>query len=146
MYAGAIAVPLMIGRALKLSPEQVALLTSADLFCRGPVTPIQALGLTRWFGIRLPVMMGATFAAVGPMVAMANAVPGDDGARAMFGAVIGAGLISTLLAPLMSRLARFFPPAVTGTIDTTIGVSLMRFGVGWAMGGPASLAQSVDTP
>ena len=31
MYAGAIAVPLIVGRALKLSPEQVALLISADL-------------------------------------------------------------------------------------------------------------------
>ena len=146
MYAGAIAVPLIIGRALKLSPEQVALLISADLFCCGIVTLIQSLGLTRWFGIRLPVMMGVTFAAVGPMVAMANAVPGVDGARAIFGAVIGAGLISILLAPLMSRLVRFFPPVVTGTIILIIGVSLMRVGVGWAMGGPANLAQSVDTP
>ena len=146
MYAGAIAVPLIVGRALKLTPDQVALLISADLFCCGIVTLIQSLGLTRWFGIRLPVMMGVTFAAVGPMVAMANAVPGVEGARAIFGAVIGAGLISILLAPLMSRLVRFFPPVVTGTIILIIGVSLMRVGVGWAMGGPAPAAQSVDTP
>ena len=33
MYAGAVAVPLIIGRALKLTPDQVALLISADLFC-----------------------------------------------------------------------------------------------------------------
>ena len=32
MYAGAVAVPLIVGRALKLSPEQVAMLISADLF------------------------------------------------------------------------------------------------------------------
>jgi NCS2 family nucleobase:cation symporter-2 len=51
MYAGAIAVPLIIGRALKLSPEQVALLISSDLFCCGLVTLIQAWGMTRWFGI-----------------------------------------------------------------------------------------------
>ena len=88
MYAGAIAVPLIIGRALKLDPEQVAMLISADLFCCGLVTLIQALGATRWFGIRLPVMMGVTFAAVGPMVAFANATPGVDGARAIFGAVV----------------------------------------------------------
>ena len=30
MYAGAIAVPLIVGRALKLSPEHVAMLISAD--------------------------------------------------------------------------------------------------------------------
>lgn len=144
MYAGAIAVPLIVGRALKLSPEQVAMLISADLFCCGLVTLIQSLGFGRHFGIRLPVMMGVTFAAVGPMVAMANAGGGVDGARAIFGAVIGAGLISMLLAPVMSRLLRFFPPVVTGTIITIIGVSLMRVGVSWAMGAPAPMAQSVD--
>jgi NCS2 family nucleobase:cation symporter-2 len=146
MYAGAVAVPLIIGRALKLSPEQVAMLISADLFCCGLVTLIQSLGMGRHFGIRLPVMMGVTFAAVGPLVAMANATPGPDGARAIFGAIIGAGLVSIALAPVMSRLLRFFPPVVTGTIITIIGISLMRVGIGWAMGGPAPLAQSVDVP
>ena len=58
MYAGAVAVPLIVGRALKLSPEQVAMLISADLFCCGLVTLIQSLGATQWFGIKLPVMMG----------------------------------------------------------------------------------------
>jgi uracil-xanthine permease len=146
MYAGAVAVPLIVGRALKLSPEQVALLISADLFCCGLVTLIQSLGVTRWFGIRLPVMMGVTFAAVGPMVAFANAMPGVDGARAIFGAIIGAGVISIVIAPLVSKLLRFFPPVVTGTIIAVIGISLMRVGVGWALGGPAPMAQSVDVP
>ncbi len=144
MYAGAIAVPLIVGRALKLTPEQVALLISADLFACGIVTLIQSLGFTRYFGIKLPVMMGVTFAAVGPMVAFANAMPGVEGARAIFGAIIGAGIIAMLIAPLMSRLLRFFPPVVTGTIIAIIGISLMRVGVGWAMGGPAPLAQSPD--
>ena len=142
MYAGAIAVPLIVGRALKLTPEQVALLISADLFACGIVTLIQSLGMTKWFGIKLPVMMGVTFAAVGPMVAFANAMPGVDGARAIFGAIIGAGVISMVIAPIVSKLLRFFPPVVTGTI----GISLMRVGVGWAMGGPANLAQNVDVP
>ena len=146
MYAGAIAVPLIVGRALKLSPEQVAMLISADLFACGLVTLIQSLGFTKYFGIKLPVMMGVTFAAVGPMVAMANAQSGVEGARAIFGAIIGAGVISMLIAPLMSRMLRFFPPVVTGTIIAIIGISLMRVGVGWAMGGPAFMAQNVDVP
>ncbi len=146
MYAGAVAVPLIVGRALKLSPEQVAMLISADLFACGLVTLIQSLGFTKYFGIKLPVMMGVTFAAVGPMVAMANAQSGVEGARAIFGAIIGAGVVSVLIAPLMSRMLRFFPPVVTGTIIAIIGISLMRVGVGWAMGGPAFLAQNVDVP
>ena len=146
MYAGAVAVPLIVGRALKLTPEQVTMLISADLFSCGLVTLIQSFGLTKWFGIKLPVMMGVTFAAVGPMVAIANGVPGVDGARAIFGAGIGAGIAAIFIAPLMSRLLRFFPPVVTGAIIAIIGISLMKVGVGWALGGPAFLAQTVDVP
>lgn len=136
MYAGAVAVPLIVGRALKLSPEQVAMLISADLFCCGLVTLIQSLGATQWFGIKLPVMMGVTFAAVAPMVAMAGAVPGVEGAGAIFGAIIGAGAISILIAPWVSGLLRFFPPVVTGTIIAVIGISLMRVGINWIFGNP----------
>jgi uric acid transporter len=144
MYAGAIAVPLIVGRALKLSPQEVALLISADLFCCGLATLIQSGGLTQWFGIRLPVMMGVTFAAVGPMVAIAEAIPGADGARTLFGSIIAAGLIGIVIAPLASRMLKFFPPVVTGSIIAVIGISLMKVGVGWAMGGPPFLALIAD--
>ncbi|MFT4195051.1 solute carrier family 23 protein, partial [Ottowia sp.] len=85
MYAGAVAVPLIVGRALKLSPDEVAVLISADLFCCGIATLIQAMGATQWFGIKLPVMMGVTFASVAPMVAIANSHPGQEGAQLLFG-------------------------------------------------------------
>ncbi len=147
MYAGAVAVPLIVGRALKLPPEDVAFLISADLFACGIATLIQSLGLTRWFGIRLPVMMGVTFAAVGPMVAMGAAAPGAEGARLIFGSIIAAGLISILIAPLMGRLLRFFPPVVTGTIILVIGVTLMRIGINWIFGNPVGpTAPSIVNP
>jgi xanthine/uracil permease len=44
MYAGAVAVPLILGAALKLPKDQIALLINADLLCCGIVTLIQALG------------------------------------------------------------------------------------------------------
>jgi NCS2 family nucleobase:cation symporter-2 len=142
MYAGAIAVPLIIGRALKLQPEQVAALISADLFCCGLVTLIQSLGIGKLFGIRLPVMMGVTFASVSPMLAMAaNPTLGITG---IFGAVIGAGVISIFIAPFVSRVLALFPPVVTGTIIAVIGISLMRVGVNWAMGGTPNMATIPD--
>src|SRR5438309_4757422 len=70
MYAGAIAVPLIVGGALRLPKDQIAFLINADLFACGLATLIQCIGFWR-FGIRLPVVMGVTFAAVGPLVAMA---------------------------------------------------------------------------
>jgi len=147
MYAGAVAVPLIVGRALKLPPEDVAFLISADLFCCGIVTLIQSLGATQWFGIRLPVMMGVTFASVAPMVAMANPTPGPEGARLIFGAIIGAGLFGILIAPFVSRMLRFFPPVVTGSIILVIGVSLMRIGINWIFGNPVGpTAPSIVNP
>ena len=147
MYAGAVAVPLIVGRALKLSPEQVAMLISADLFCCGLVTLIQSLGATQWFGIKLPVMMGVTFASVAPMVAMANANPGTAGAGLIFGSIIGAGVVSIAIAPVVSRMLRFFPPVVTGTIIAVIGISLMRIGINWIFGNPfGPTAPSIVNP
>ena len=75
MYAGAVAVPLIMAGALGLSPEQRALLINADLLACGLATLVQALGFPG-VGIRLPVMMGVTFASVAPMLAMAGAAKG----------------------------------------------------------------------
>ncbi len=138
MYAGAIAVPLIIGRALKLPPEQVAFLISADLFACGLATIVQSLGFPG-VGIRLPVMMGVTFASVGPMLAMANSP--DIGLLGIYGSVISAGVFGILVAPFMSRLLPLFPPVVTGTIILVIGISLMRVGINWAAGGIPSMPQ-----
>ena len=141
MYAGAVAVPLILAGAAGLPPDQRALLISADIFCCGLATLIQAYGLP-FIGIRLPVMMGVTFASVGPMTAMiaaAKAAGGTGFAPAtalttIYGAVIAAGVFAFLVAPLMGSLMRLFPPVVTGTIILVIGVSLMRIGIGWAEG------------
>ena len=132
MYAGAVAVPLIVGRALKLPPEQVAMLVSADLFAGGLATLVQSWGLPG-IGVRMPVMMGVTFAAVTPMIAMGTSP--EIGLTGIYGAVIAAGLFALLVAPLVGRLLPLFPPVVTGTIILVIGVSLMRVGVNWAAGG-----------
>lgn len=132
MYAGAVAVPLIIGGALGLPKDQIALLINCDLLAAGIVTLIQSIGFWK-FGIRLPVMMGVTFAAVGPMLAMAaNPALGITG---IFGAVIASGIFGIVVAPFISRLLPMFPPVVTGTIIAVIGLSLLRVAVNWAGGG-----------
>jgi len=136
MYAGAVAVPLIIGRALKLSPEDVAFLISADLFACGIATLVQCLGFPG-VGIRLPVMMGVTFASLGPMISMA--LTPDVGLLGIYGSVIAAGIFGIVAAPFISRLLPLFPPVVTGSIILVIGISLMRVGINWAGGGQPTL-------
>ena len=150
MYAGAVAVPLIIGRALDLGPAQIAFLINADLFACGIVTLIQSLGIPG-VGIRLPVMMGVTFASVGPMLAMiaagkAGGVPKEQTLNMIYGSVIAAGVFGVLISPFISRMIRFFPPIVTGTIILIIGVSLMRIGVNWAAGAPVDTLPSYGDP
>ena len=141
MYAGAVAVPLIIGRALKLPPEQIAVLINADLFACGIATLIQSIGFPG-VGIRLPVMMGVTFASVALMLAMAGSP--DIGLLGIYGAMIVAGLSGFLVAPFISRMLPLFPPVVTGTIIIVIGISLMRVGINWAGGGLPTLGRMVD--
>ncbi|MDO0822545.1 nucleobase:cation symporter-2 family protein [Desulfosporosinus nitroreducens] len=130
MYAGAVAVPLIIAGAAKLTPEQTAFLINADLFTCGIATLLQTLGIWK-IGIKIPVIQGVTFAAVTPMVIMAQ----SGGMTMIFGSVIVAGLFTFLAAPFFSKLIRFFPPIVTGTIITIIGISLLPVGINWAAGG-----------
>ncbi|MDH4582139.1 purine permease [Pseudomonas sp. BN415] len=132
MYGGAVAVPLIVGQAAGLSREEIAFLINADLLVAGIATIVQSIGIGP-VGIRMPVMMGASFAAVGSMVVMAG-MPGV-GIQGIFGATIAAGFFGLLLAPFMSRIVRFFPPLVTGTVITSIGLTLFPVAVNWAGGG-----------
>ncbi|MCZ0990753.1 nucleobase:cation symporter-2 family protein [Streptomyces diastatochromogenes] len=131
MYAGAVAVPLIVGGAMKLSPADLAYLITADLLVCGIATLIQCVGFWR-FGVRLPIMQGCTFAAVSPMVLIGTT---GGGLPAIYGSVIVAGLAIVLLAPVFGRLLRFFPPLVTGTVILIIGVSLLPVAGNWAAGG-----------
>ncbi|MGW1597523.1 nucleobase:cation symporter-2 family protein [Streptomyces sp. NPDC002343] len=131
MYAGAVAVPLIVGGAMRLPPADLAYLITADLLVCGIATLIQCVGFRR-FGVRLPVMQGCTFAAVSPMVLIGTT---GGGLPAIYGSVIVAGLAITLLAPVFGRLLRFFPPLVTGTVILIIGVSLLPVAGNWAAGG-----------
>ncbi|MEM6162165.1 nucleobase:cation symporter-2 family protein [Erwinia sp. P6884] len=136
MYGGIIAPPLIIGSAAGLGPEALALLVTAALFVSGFATLLQALGLPG-FGARLPLVQGVSFAGVATMVTL---VSGGGGLPVVFGAVLASSLIGLLVAPLFAHIIRFFPPVVTGTVITVIGLSLMPVAARWAMGGHAGAA------
>lgn len=131
MYGGIIAPPLIIGSAAGLHGAQLGMLVTAALFVSGFATLLQALGVPG-FGSRLPLVQGVSFAGVATMVAL---VTSGGGLPVVFGAVIASSLIGLLIAPLFAHIIRFFPPVVTGTVITVIGLSLMPVAARWAMGG-----------
>ncbi|NYT35928.1 purine permease [Allopusillimonas soli] len=131
MYGGIIAVPLIVGEAAGLSGSDLGLLITACLFMGGLATLLQTLGLP-FFGSQLPLVQGVSFSGVATMIAIVNT---GGGLPAIFGAVMAASLIGLLITPVFSKVIRFFPPLVTGSVITTIGLTLMPVAAHWAMGG-----------
>ncbi|WP_088072012.1 nucleobase:cation symporter-2 family protein [Gottfriedia luciferensis] len=133
MYAGAVVVPLIIGGALKLTAAQIAYLIAADLFTCGIATILQSMG-TKYFGSRLPVVLGCTFTAVGPIIAIAS----TSNLPTAYGAIILSGIFVILAAPFYGKLLKFFPTIVTGSVVTIIGLSLIPVAMNNAAGGQGS--------
>lgn len=133
MYAGSMIVPLIIGASLKLSPTQLAYLIAADMFTCGIATLLQVIG-NRFVGIRLPVVLGCTFTAVGPIIAIGH----TTNLPTIFGSIMIAGLLVFLVAPVFGKLQKFFPPIVTGSVVTIIGLSLISVAMNDAAGGTGS--------
>ncbi|MDN0083340.1 nucleobase:cation symporter-2 family protein [Crenobacter sp. SG2305] len=127
---GIIAVPLVVGGALKLPADQVVALVNAALLGSGIVTIIQCKGVGP-IGIRLPCVMGTSFAFVGAgiSVGLEHGVPG----------ILGSSLVGSLVMIIgsyfMPTIRKLFPHAVTGVVVTMIGLSLTPVAIDWAAGG-----------
>ena len=126
MYAGAVIVPIIVGLALKLTPEQMTVLVAADLFTCGLATLVQTFGFGKSVGIKLPIVMGCTFTAVGPMISIGL---GAGGVTDIYGAIIASGVFALFASFFFGKLVRFFPPVVTGTVVLIIGVSLVTVAI-----------------
>jgi xanthine permease len=130
MYAGAILVPLIVGRALNLTSEQLAYLVAIDLLTCGIATLLQAWN-NKYLGIGLPVVLGSSFVAVTPMIAIGS----QYGISAIYGSIIVGGLFIFVFASFFGKITKLFPPVVTGSVVTIIGLSLVPTGVKNMAGG-----------
>lgn len=136
-------VPIIVGGALGLTTEQLVYLINADLFTCGIASIIQAWGIGR-IGARLPLIQGVTFTAVSPMIAIGlGAGGGTAGLLVIYGAVITAGIATFAFAWLPPKafraVMRLFPPVVTGTVITVLGIVLIPVGLNDAAGGVGTL-------
>ena len=145
-YAGAVVVPILLAGAIGLTDEQLVHLINADLFTCGIASILQSVGIWK-IGVRLPLLQGVTFTAVSPMIIIGL----DNGGGAaslvhIYGAVIVAGIFTLLIAPFFSRLVRFFPPVVTGTVITIIGITLIPVAAFDAGGGQFAFGNPTAVP
>ncbi|WP_433661950.1 uracil-xanthine permease family protein [Nocardia sp. CA-128927] len=130
MYTGCITVPLVFGAAAGLDRATIGLLISADLLIAGVITLVQSLGIGKLAGARLPIICGATFIGLDPMILIAK----EYGLPAVYGSMMIGGVVGVALALPFARLVRFFPPLVTGTVLTVVGVSLIGVAGGLIIG------------
>jgi NCS2 family nucleobase:cation symporter-2 len=129
---GIIAVPLVVGAALKLPADQVITLINAALLGSGLVTLVQCKGVGP-VGIRLPCVMGTSFAFVGAAISIGL----EHGLPAILGCSLAASLVMIVGSCFMPKIRKLFPHAVTGVVVTMIGLSLVPVAVDWAAGGHA---------
>ncbi len=132
MYSGAIAVPLLIGTALKFNATHMTYLVSIDIFMCGFATLIQ-LFRNKYFGIGLPVVLGCAIQAVAPLEMIGQKFT----INTMYGAIIASGIFVFLIAGWFSKVKKLFPPVVTGTLITVIGLTLIPVAVQNMGGGNA---------
>ena len=128
MYAGAILVPIIVGTSLKFSAEEIAYLVTVDIFMCGVATFLQANKVT---GTGLPIVLGCTFTAVAPMILIGQ----TKGLDVLYGSLLISGILVVLIAAFFSYLVKFFPPVVTGSVVTIIGINLMPVAMNYLAGG-----------
>jgi len=133
MYAGAVIVPLIVGAGIGLTGEQLTYLVSIDIMMCGIATFLQVYQ-NKFFGIGLPVVLGCTFTAVGPIIAIAH----QYSVGSIYGAIIASGFVVLVIAKYFSKLVKFFPPVVTGSVVTVIGVTLIPVAMNNLAGGQGS--------
>ena len=124
MYSGAVAVPLLIGTALHFSSTQMTYLVSIDIFMCGLATFLQ-LARNRYFGIGLPVILGCAIQAVEPLKMIGH----EYSIGTIYGSIIVAGIFVFLIAGQFAKIRKLFPPVVTGSLITVIGLTLIPIAV-----------------
>jgi uracil-xanthine permease len=132
MVAGPVSSAFLLSAALELDAAAGARLLAALLLVSGIGTALQSIG-PFGIGARLPFVMLPGGAAVALFAQIAR----EAGPAAASGAVVVTGLAVVVLAPVFTRLMRFFPPVVLGTMIIVVGVNLVKINAGLVSDTPA---------
>ncbi|MBS4900513.1 MAG: purine permease [Clostridiales bacterium] len=129
-FAGIIAVPLVVCKALDLGVAETSIMVSATIFASGITTFIQSKGIGP-VGARVSGMMGTDFTFVNPTIS----VGAQFGIAGIVAATITGSAVEVVLSRFIKPLMKFFPPLITGTVVSLIGITLLPVSMDWAAGG-----------
>ncbi|WP_435076884.1 uracil-xanthine permease family protein [Halococcus sp. AFM35] len=130
MFLGNVAPPLIIAGAVGLATGETTFLVQMALLVAGAATLVQVFTVGP-VGSNLPIMMGTSFAFVGPLVAISS----QFGLAAAFGACLVGAFVEVGIGFSYDHIDRFFPPLVSGIVVMLIGLTLIPVGMDYAAGG-----------
>lgn len=129
-FGGIIVVPIVISSALGFDAKTSTTLISAAILAAGVATVIQARGVGK-VGSRVACIMGTDFTFVAPSITIGS----KFGLPGIIGATILGSFVEIILSFFIKPLMKLFPPLVTGTVVSLIGLTLLPVSIDWAAGG-----------
>jgi uracil-xanthine permease len=133
MAATPISSVFLVAAVLGLEESVTLSLLAASLILSGVGSVIQSFGIGP-FGPRLPFVMLPGGAPVILFIGIAE----QHSAQVATGAVILTGVFYFVVLPVFTRLLRFFPALVIGTMITVVGVNLVKVGAQLMFGRPGT--------
>ena len=139
MFGATVLIPFIVGGAINLPSDQLALLISTIFFTSGLCTLIQQSAL----GNRLPVIQGGTFSFLGPTFAIIGmvAVKKMTGTEPLWqiqiqeisGAIMIASIVEIILGytGIIGHIRKIISPIVIGPTIAMIGLALFSIGAPW---------------
>ncbi|MGF1478484.1 MAG: uracil-xanthine permease family protein [Cyanophyceae cyanobacterium] len=130
---------ILIGRALNLDAASISYIIGMTLFVAGFATFVQARRIGP-IGSGLLSIQGPSFAFLPPIFSViATASAAGRTPEETLALILGLGFFGSFIQIILSRFLQFaqviFPPIVTGTAVTLIGLTLIRFGMHDMAGG-----------
>ena len=129
-FGGIIVVPIVVSAALKFDVKTSTLLISSTILAAGVATFIQSKGVGP-IGSRVACIMGTDFTFVAPSISIGS----KFGLVGILGATIFGAILEIILSFFIKPLMKLFPPIVTGTVVSLIGLTLLPVSIDWAAGG-----------
>ncbi|KJY81895.1 xanthine permease [Vibrio galatheae] len=138
---GIVAVPLIVGASIGLPNDEIVSLINAALLASGIVTMAQCIGLGP-VGIRLPVVMGSSFAFLGVAIAIGR----EGGVASIMGSALVGSLVVIIASFYMDKVRKLFPTVVSGVVVTLIGLTILPVAMNWVGDAPAASENFATLP